>query len=186
MPNAAAQEGVAGVCWCDGDQTVILGLGTLALLSLGMLRGLPIVGDLHRPAYAVLWTMGLSQDYHLFGWIDGINYHAQQTARLDPAGVEYPVSAILPSTMRHTLLQAYVNGIPWMLFPADRRDDFAARIVARLETSACSKEPWSGILEITTTISRITPVDPGLHHGGRTRSVRLECGVMTSRAAGVQ
>ncbi len=43
-----------------------LAVVVLICLSLAMMRRLPVVGRVHQPAYALLWMVGIAQDYQLF------------------------------------------------------------------------------------------------------------------------
>src|SRR5262249_8934049 len=52
-----------------------LALVFLLVLSLAVARGTPVLVILYHPAYAFLWVVGIAQEYHLFDWIDKMNYH---------------------------------------------------------------------------------------------------------------
>jgi len=175
----------AVTAWRAGDRIAV---GVLVTLVLAMLRGVPLVGPVHRPAFALLWAVGLAQDYHLFGWIDGINYHASSQARLRAPGRPdrwIPPERVLPPAMRYTLLQAYLHRVPWMLFPRAQRGDFAARVVTRLERRRCAREPWNGTIELTTAMTRITPEDPALRDRRVDPPIRLHCGVVVLLGGGL-
>ena len=57
------------------DRAGRLALAFLLVLTLAMMRRLPVVDIVHQPAFALLWVVGIAQDYQLFNWIDSKNYY---------------------------------------------------------------------------------------------------------------
>ena len=97
-----------------------LALVFLLVLSLAVARGTPVLGVLYKPAYAFLWGVGIAQEYHLFDWIDNLNYHVTyrvSTQRTDGTTQPLDPTSLFPQSLRAILLQAYVHNVRWMRVP---------------------------------------------------------------------
>src|SRR5215470_99458 len=84
-----------------------LALVFLLVLSLAVARGTPVLGILYQPAYAFLWVVGIAQEYHLFDWIDKMNYHVTyRVSAQRPDGTTQPLDpvSLFPRSLRATLL----------------------------------------------------------------------------------
>jgi len=155
-----------------------LALTVVLLLSLAMLRRVPVVGAVHRPAFALLWGAGLAQDYHLFDWVDGLSFHVEETVSLQhPGGQEElrPGTELYPRSMRHVLLQVYLHGLPWMAFPRTERQALREAIATRTARRYCRRVRAPVVVTLTTTLQRIEPSNPALDRGRRQPVLTFAC-----------
>src|SRR4030095_7647178 len=107
----------------------------LLVLTLAMMRGLPGIGVVNLPAYALLWVAGIAQDYHLFNWIDRTNYAVTHQVLLQTSDhTSQPIDTtwLFPSSLRSTLLQTYLYDVRWMPLPPQHRPELKQALLQRL------------------------------------------------------
>jgi len=155
-----------------------LALILLVLLTLAMMRRLPVVGEIHKPAYAILWMAGIAQDYQLFNWIDRKNYAVRY--RLEMASADAPPQALAPSmlfprTIRAVLLQSYLHNVRWIAVPRVHRPSLKRSILARLAQRFCRLHSSPGRLTAWSRIQRIRPANAGLTQGIERLLMSFEC-----------
>jgi hypothetical protein len=148
------------------------------LLTVAMMRRLPVVGEIHKPAYAILWMAGIAQDYQLFNWIDRKNYAVRY--RLEMTSAEAPPQALTPSmlfprTIRAVLLQSYLHNVRWIALPRAYRPDLKRSILTRLAQRFCRLHPMPGRLTAWSRIQRIRSVNVGLPQGIERLVMSFEC-----------
>lgn len=155
-----------------------LALIFLILLSCAMMRGIPVIGQVHKPAFALLWAFGMAQDYQLFKWVDTINYHVQHHVTVQPHNAppqDLPANAVFPSSMRGSLLQAYIHKVPWMLVPRQYRQEIRASLLARLAQRFCRHSSLEGTITAWSTIQRIRPENVALSKGQKRLVLEWQC-----------
>ena len=124
-----------------------------------------------NPLYVPLWIIGLAQSYRLFDWIDQRNYRVDyeicEGGRITPADDLFPVS------MRHILLQSYLHGNLWLRLDPARLPELRAGILTRYARRYLARHPEATDVEVTATVSRLTPDNLDLHRSTRTRLMRF-------------
>ena len=137
-----------------------LALALLICLSLAMMRRLPVVGIVHQPAYALLWMVGIAQDYQLFNWIDRKNFTVQyRVIATQPDGQRrtLPAKQLFPDSLRATLLQSYIHNIRWIAVPRVHRADLRRAILQRLANRFCRLHPVAGHVAAWSRVQRVHP-----------------------------
>jgi hypothetical protein len=155
-----------------------LALAFLLVLMLAMMRQVPVVGALHQPAYALLWVIGIAQDYRLFNWIDRTNYsvvHRVSTQTVD--GVPHPLEPtfLFPPSLRATLLQAYLHNVRWMYIPRQHRAALKRSILSRLAQRACRTHAIERPVAVWSTVQRIHPGNVALTQGREQLLMEFQC-----------
>lgn len=155
-----------------------LALGFLVVLSLAVARGIPVAGGLYRPAYAVLWVFGIAQEYHLFDWIDKVNY--QVTYRVSTQLLNGTIQALDPASLfprsfRAHLLRAYLHNIRWMPVPAAHRVTLRYSILTRLAHYFCRTQPVRTPVTAWARVERIRPENLQLSQGKEQLVMAFRC-----------
>src|SRR5262249_29592269 len=165
------------------DRTGWLAVTFLLLLSLAVARRTPVLGLLHQPAYALLWVAGIAQDYHLFDWIDIMNYRVTYRVNTQtPDGTTQSLDAttLFPQSLRATLLQAYLHNVRWMLVPPQHRPALRYSILARLAQRFCRQQGLATPVTAWSSVQRITPSNVALSQGQEQFLMTFRC---TDRSA---
>ena len=150
------------------DRTGRLALVFLLVLSLAVARGTPILGILYQPAYAFLWVIGIAQEYHLFDWIDKMNYHVTygvSTQRTDGTTQSLDPTSLFPQSLRAILLQAYVHNVRWMRVPSQHRATLKYSILSRLAQRFCRSQTLTTPVTAWARVQRIRPDNVALTQG---------------------
>jgi hypothetical protein len=138
-----------------------LALVFLICLTLAMMRRLPVVGIVHQPAYALLWMVGIAQDYQLFNWIDRKNYSIRYRVHVTPpeGGQRRTLSPgqLFPDSLRAILLQSYLHHIRWIAVPKAHRRALQQDIMKRLAGRFCRLHPVEGDLTAWSWVQRVRP-----------------------------
>jgi hypothetical protein len=140
----------------------------LCVLTLAMLRGIPGIGVIHKPAFALLWMVGLAQDYQLFKWVDRLSYHVEHQVVLHPLHAPrqaLPPTTLFPSSMRGVMLQAYLHNRTWMPVPRQHYPSLKHSILTRLAQRFCRTQTPTGHVTAWSTIQRIRPANVALTQG---------------------
>jgi hypothetical protein len=160
-----------------GDWAGRLALIFLLVLTLAMMRRLPVVGGVHRPAYALLWMVGIAQDYQLFNWIDQKNYYVQyQVMQTNHAAVKQPLAPqrLFPTSLRAVLLQSYLHDVRWIGIPRPYRPALKRSILSRLAERFC-RQPPSGQITVWSNVQRIRPDNAALTRSHRRFLMTFTC-----------
>ncbi|MGQ4807452.1 hypothetical protein NKDENANG_00801 [Candidatus Entotheonellaceae bacterium PAL068K] len=160
------------------DRAGRLALAFLIVLSLAMMRRLPVIGVVHKPAYALLWLAGIAQDYQLFNWIDRKNYHvATQATVSSPDGPPRPLepTLIAPASMRAMLLQTYLYNVRWMPVPRRHRRVLKSSILSRMAQRFCRTQPTSGLIMVRSVVQRVHPGNAALTQGHKRLLMDFRC-----------
>jgi len=138
-----------------------LALVFLICLTLAMMRRLPVVGIVHQPAYALLWMVGIAQDYQLFNWIDRKNYSIRYRVHVTPPeGGQWrtlPPGQLFPDSLRALLLQSYLHHIRWIAVPKAHRRALQQAIMKRLARRFCRLHPVEGDITAWSLVQRVRP-----------------------------
>jgi hypothetical protein len=137
-----------------------LALAFLICLTLAMMRRLPVVGVVHQPAYALLWMVGIAQDYQLFNWIDRKNFRVRyRVIATEPDGQRHalPPEQLFPDSLRATLLQSYIQNVRWIAVPRKYRAALKRSILERLAGRFCRLYPLAGYVSAWSAIERVRP-----------------------------
>lgn len=141
--------------WC-GYLAVVF----LLCLTLAMMRRLPVVGVVHKPAYALLWMVGIAQDYQLFNWIDRKNFSIQYSVRVTrPDGQRrtLPPEQLFPASLRAMLLQSYLHGVRWIALPKAHLAAMQLATLQRLANRFCRLHAVEGYVFAWAQMQRIRP-----------------------------
>lgn len=118
------------------------------------------VDGLHRGVYGLLWAGGLAQSYRLLDWVDSRNYHLDYliTAKKpDGTSSEVDPERLFPSSMRGILLQSYLHGVVWRVFPPDREAELRDGLQKRYADRFCRSLTDSDLrLDVAVRITRVT------------------------------
>ena len=160
------------------DRLGWLALVFLLVLSLAVARRTPGLDLFHKPAYALLWLVGIAQEYHLFDWIDRTNYHvAYQVSSQNPDGTLQPLdpSTLFPQSLRATLLQAYLHNVRWMFVPPQHRSALRYSILTRLAQRFCSRQTMATPVIVWSRVQRIRPDNAALTQGKEQFLMTFRC-----------
>lgn len=161
-----------------GTRSGQIALIFLSVLTLAMLRGMPGIGVIHKPAFALLWMAGMAQDYQLFKWIDTINYHIKHQVTVQHPGHPpqvLPATTVLPSSMRSVLMQAYLYNVPWMRIPSQHSRELRHSLLTRLAQRFCHLQNTTGLVTVQSTVSRIHPRNTALTRSRERLLVEFRC-----------
>ena len=139
----------------------------LIVLSIAMLRRIPVIDDVHKPAYAVLYVLGIAQDYQLFNWIDRKNFHAKLEARVLKEKKSRGINPedVFPRSIRHVLLQSYLHNVRWIKIPEERRKELKQSIYRRYARRYCRLHAPDGAVSVLATVQRLTADNLRLERG---------------------
>ena len=154
-----------------------LALVFLICLTLAMMRRLPVVGMVHKPAYALLWMVGIAQDYQLFNWIDRKNFSIRYRVIVtQPDGQRHtlPPGQLFPDSLRATLLQSYLQNVRWIAVPRGHRSALKRAILERLAGRFCRLHPLEGYVSAWSVIQRVRPGQK-TSRGHRRFLMRFQC-----------
>jgi hypothetical protein len=160
------------------DRKGKVALAFLLVLSLAVARRTPVLGLLHQPAYAILWTVGIAQDYHLFDWIDIMNYHVTyRVSTQRPDGTIQPLepSALFPQSLRASLLQAYLNGVRWMLVPRRHSAALKQSLMTRFAQHFCRRQTMTTPITAWSRVQRVRPDNIALTQGQEKFLMTFRC-----------
>jgi hypothetical protein len=153
-----------------------VGLVVVTLLTVAMTGGIPFIGAIHQPAHAVLWCLGLSQDYHLFNWIDRTNWRMKNHLTSSDGGrADLDPSLMFPNSVRGALLQTYLHNVAWMrISPHDRRE-LALSMLPRLAQRFCESRATAASIVLESDIQRIAPTNMALDRPRKRFLMEFEC-----------
>lgn len=137
-------------------------------IALSMSEGVPGLGQAYGLGFALQWSLGLCQEYHLFDWIDRFNTVIEPNATLDGASVPLP----FPQGLRGFLLQSYLFDMRWMRLPRGQVGEWQRSLRHRVALQAARQHP-DGHLEVRTWVTRITPDNLDGHR--KSEVVTLDC-----------
>ena len=160
------------------DRAGRLALAFLLVLTLAMMRRLPVVDIVHQPAFALLWVVGIAQDYQLFNWIDSKNYyvtHRVSAATLREGKRQLEAAAVFPTSMRSVLLQTYLRDVRWMPYPREQRPALKQRILERLAQRFCRLHSTTDTITVQSVIHRIQPRNVDLTKGREQFWMQFQC-----------
>ncbi|MBW3534956.1 MAG: hypothetical protein KY453_07040 [Gemmatimonadetes bacterium] len=188
LDGASGEQPPRRLPWRRTERIAVVFLG---LIMLATARHVPVFGALNLPAHAVLWSVGVGQDYRLFNWIDRVAYHVDTTVEVRaPGGDLRPVPArAWPDGFRAMLLRGYAHDVRWLALPEHQRFRLRLAIVRRQASWFCKhvEEPGTGV-EIVSTVR---PIAWGSLFRPRDRRLRLaefECvepGAVSEEEGGV-
>ena len=137
------------------------------VLALATTRHIPALGALNVPAYAVLWMVGVAQDYRLFNWIDRVNFDVDTEivdVRADGGTTPVTERASYPSSFRSKLLLAYLHDVRWLRLPRKDRLRMRTSIAERLAGWYCRKHRRDATVRITSEVYRLVPTGRAYSH----------------------
>jgi hypothetical protein len=140
----------------------------VVVLTLAMMRRLPVVGEVHKPAYALLWLAGIAQDYQLFNWIDRKNFYTQHRVTLtrrDRTTQALDPTQFFSPSLRAVLLQSYLHDVRWIAIPRRYRPALKRSLLSRLAQRFCRRHPVAGQVSVWSTTQRIRPTNAALTQG---------------------
>lgn len=130
----------------------------VACIALAMSEGVPGLGEAYGLGFALQWSLGMSQEYHLFDWIDRFNFVVQDKATLDGK----PLANAYPPGMRGLLLQSYLLDMRWMRLPRGQVGEWQRSLRERLELQLVRRIPKGRVI-LASRVTRITLDNLDLH-----------------------
>jgi hypothetical protein len=139
-----------------------LGTVVVGLLAVSGTWTIPGTTAVVAVAYGCLYTVGLTQNYHLFNWIDHRNYRRTiEVIRPGASSSDTDLRELLfPGDVRSVLLEMNLYGHRWL--PAETpglAPELQASILRRLEAIACRAGAPSGT-RVVATLHRQWPGTP--------------------------
>lgn len=130
----------------------------VSCIALAMSEGVPGLGDAYAVGFALQWSLGLSQEYHLFDWIDRFNFVVQDQSTLDGRPLPRP----FPPGLRGFLLESYLLDMRWMRLPRGQMGQWQRSIKDRLARHLAQRV-GNGEVLVSCKVTRITPDNLDLH-----------------------
>ena len=130
----------------------------VACIALAMSEGVPGLGDAYGLGFALQWSLGMSQEYHLFDWIDRFNFVVEDRSTLDGK----PLAHAYPPGMRGLLLQSYLLDMRWMRLPRGEVGQWQRSLRERLELQL-AKRLQNGEVILSSHVTRITLDNLDMH-----------------------
>lgn len=137
-----------------------IALVVVMVIPFAMTSGIPVLGELCTPARAVLYFLGLGQQYKLFDWIDHKNYRAEYYVQIEPPdGQPYklPSSDLFPSSPHGILVQTYLYDVYWSELPKGTRPAIKKSIMTRAAQRFCRRRAIVDPASVWVNIQRISP-----------------------------
>ena len=126
----------------------------VACIALAMSEGVPGLGEAYGVGFALQWSLGMSQEYHLFDWIDRFNFVVEDRSTLDGQ----PLRNAYPPGMRGLLLQSYLLDMRWMRLPRGQVGEWQRSLRERLERQLARRIPKGEVI-LTSRVTRVTLPD---------------------------
>ncbi len=156
-----------------------LAVATLTALAVSALSRIAIMRPAVIAAFALLWSLGLAQNYRLFDWIDSRNYHRslQVSTWSQTAGAsELPAESFLPSGVRYRLLEMNLYDMVWLPGRDESlADDLKCSIVTRAARRFCHRHQLPTYVEVTAHLARLEPGNLGAQRASSKSVVAFEC-----------
>jgi len=124
----------------------------VSCIALSMSEGVPGLGDAYGLGFALQWSLGLSQEYHLFDWIDRFNFVVREKSTLDGQ----PLSRPYPPGLRGFLLQSYLLDMRWMRLPRGQVGQWQRSLKERLALQL-ARRVQKGEVVLASEVTRVTP-----------------------------
>lgn len=151
-PAPPARLGVAVYSWF-----VVL------IVALSMTEGVPGMGPAYVPGFALQWTLGMAQEYHLFDWVDKFNYVVRQTVTVDGKPVD--PGLLFPPKVRGFLVQSYLYNMRWMRVPKGQMGELQRSLKERSARQFALRYPGSGVVKVVSNVQRATADNLELNQG---------------------
>lgn len=134
---------------------------------------------LHRGVYGALWTCGLAQSYRLLDWVDNRNYDLDYSVTERTIGghwEEVDPERLFPSSMRGILLQSYLHGVVWRVFPSEGEVALRENLKERFAARYCRARAQSRLeVEVDVIITRFTAHTPATESAAYRPFMRFRC-----------
>jgi len=123
----------------------------VACIALAMTEGVPGLGEAYGLGFALQWSLGMSQEYHLFDWVDRFNFVVQDRSTFDGK----PLANAYPPGLRGLLLQSYLLDMRWMRIPRGELGQWQRSLRERLEL-ALARRLGNGEVRLSYHVTRLT------------------------------
>lgn len=130
----------------------------VSFIALAMSEGVPGLGNAYGLGFALQWSIGLSQEYHLFDWIDRFNFVVRDQSTLNGKPLPRP----FPPGLRGFLLESYLLDMRWMRLPRGQMGEWQRSIKERLARHLAARV-GDGEVIVSCKVTRITPDNLDLH-----------------------
>lgn len=130
----------------------------VTFIALAMSEGVPGLGDAYALGFALQWSLGLSQEYHLFDWIDRFNFVVHDQSTLN----DQPLPRPFPPGIRGFLLESYLLDMRWMRLPRGQMGQWQRAIKERLARHLAARV-GDGEVVVSCKVTRATPDNLDLH-----------------------
>ena len=124
----------------------------VSFIALAMSEGVPGLGDAYGLGFALQWSIGLSQEYHLFDWIDRFNFVVKDQSTLKGK----PLAQPFPPGLRGFLLQSYLLDMRWMRLPRGQMGQWQRSLKERLARKLAERL-GDGEVVLSFQVTRTTP-----------------------------
>lgn len=149
----------------------------LLVLAVAMTRRIPGIREVHKPAYAILYLVGIAQDYQLFNWVHKKNIHAREEIFHGGLSRQQPIAGriLFPSGIRGVLLRSYLYGVRWIKIPRERRIVLKESLMKRVASRYCEEYDPQQEVVVTVRLQRITRMNLALDKGTRRTLAAFRC-----------
>lgn len=158
------QERLPAQSWATLYSSIVVGC-----IALSMSEGVPGLGQAFGLGFALQWSLGMSQEYHLFDWIDRFNYVVEDQSTLDGK----PLRGVYPGGIRGFLFQSYLLNMRWMRLPRGQQGQWERSLVRRLAQNLAPRVQ-EGEVVIASRVTRVTPDNLDLHRWWSIEVVRFQ------------
>ena len=126
----------------------------VACIALSMSEGIPGLGDAYGVGFALQWSLGMSQEYHLFDWVEKFNFvvHNQAT------NTGQPIAQPLPAGIRGFLLESYLLDMRWMRLPRGQQGEWQRSLRQRW-AAQLARRVQDGQILVEAEVARPQPED---------------------------
>ncbi|ETX06000.1 MAG: hypothetical protein ETSY2_19700 [Candidatus Entotheonella gemina] len=155
-----------------------LAIVVVVVIPFAMTSGLPILGALCTPARAVLWAMGVAQEYKLFDWVDRKNYRVEYDVNImqtNGQAYKLPSDDLFPSSPHGLLVQTYLYDVYWSPLPDGTRPLVKKSIMTRAAKRFCRRRPMTATASVWANVQRVESANIDLTHSEKRFIMRFRC-----------
>jgi hypothetical protein len=109
---------LAQTAWSKSTRYAVV---VVSCIALSMSEGVPGLKEAYGLGFALQWSLGMSQEYHLFDWVEKFNFVVYNQTRVNGQLRE---TSPLPVGIRGFLFQSYLLDMRWMRLPRGQQGEW--------------------------------------------------------------